>query len=241
MRFTLSRRYQYQIGLGILLGFASVSAVACGLLAAEQRRLARQRQAVRAIDNVTFDYQLDSSGSRIPHAAAPGPWWLQKLLGDDVFTHVVKAIILDDTGMKHLDDLPDLRNLKVSGEVTDAGMANLAYLSRLTWLSINSRYVTDAGLVHVARFTTLENLDLGGAPITDRGLIHLRSLTRLEALNLPETQVRGPGLRDLRKLGKLRALWIEAGTLDGRSLKEFQEALPECQINPREYPGWNFF
>jgi len=51
-------------------------------------------------------------------------------------------------------------------------------------------------------------VDLGGRPITDAGLVHLKGLTNLELLVLGDTQVTDEGVKNL------------------------QEALPNCRIDP---------
>src|SRR5262249_11512864 len=47
------------------------------------------------------------------------------------------------------------------GNLTDAGLARLATLTRLKTLNVQSQRLTDAGLVHMAGLAELEELDLG--------------------------------------------------------------------------------
>ena len=67
----------------------------------------------------------------------PGPAWLRKLLGDDLFVNVTKV---------------DLRGSQVS----DAGLKHLKGLTQLQELNLNDTKVSDAGLQHLKGLTQLQ-------------------------------------------------------------------------------------
>ncbi|HET6879681.1 MAG TPA: protein kinase [Pirellulales bacterium] len=101
---------------------------------------------------------------------------------------------LDDGGFEAIGRLASLELVGVH-DATDAGLAQIANLSRLRMLSVNGPTITDAGLERIARLPDLRMLDLGGAPqITDAGLAHLQGLATLETLRLAGTSVSESGV-----------------------------------------------
>ena len=58
--------------------------------------------------------------------------------------------------------------------VSDHGLRQVALLTQLESLNLDSREVTDAGLAHITSLARLRSLDLFGAKVTDRGCAHLR-------------------------------------------------------------------
>jgi Leucine-rich repeat (LRR) protein len=118
---------------------------------------------------------------------------------------------LTDAG---LSSLPGLKRLAVlylglAHNVTDAGMKQLAGMTHLTTLRIQSNRVTDDGLAHLSKLEQLWELRLSGVKITDRGLTHLAPLWRLQTLDLGGAAVTGAGLKHLTKLGQLRTLVLQ--------------------------------
>jgi hypothetical protein len=70
-----------------------------------------------------------------------------------------------------------------AGGISDAGMAKLARLDKLTVLQVeNSKELTAAGLAHLVDMPQLEELEVGGptSPIDDSALVPLRHLRRLK-------------------------------------------------------------
>jgi Leucine-rich repeat (LRR) protein len=142
-----------------------------------------------------YDYQKGTNSS------PPGPDWLRKLFGENLFSEVNavhflgRSAIVDgagsdvtDDGLVNLNALPTLQmlGLSLTPKVTDAGLANLRGLTRLNWLALNGTKVTDAGLMNLRGLTRLEHLFLGGNNITDGGLENLKELTQLRELSLGE-------------------------------------------------------
>jgi serine/threonine protein kinase len=141
-------------------------------------------------------------------------------------------------------------------QVTDAGLENLAGLTRLHGLWLPETRITDAGLIHVRGLTALQGINLVQTPISDRGLEQLQGLKKLEALYLDGTGVTDRGLRFLKDLARLRELglrWTQVsdegleqlerfglknlrtlhlgGTkITDAGVERFQAALPRCQI-----------
>lgn len=82
--------------------------------------------------------------------------------------------------------------------VTDAGLAQLASLKRITWLDLHGTGVTDAGMEHVAKLTTLRRLDLSGTKVGDAGAALLAPLAELDSLDLTDTNVSDQGVARIR-------------------------------------------
>lgn len=99
--------------------------------------------------------------------------------------------------------LKGLRRLELNGtttKITDEGLAALASLPQLEDLDFNSApLITDAGLAEVAKLTKLLKLNLKATKITDTGLEPLKSLRKLETLDLTGTQVTPAGAAAIQK------------------------------------------
>jgi len=78
--------------------------------------------------------------------------------------------------------------------VSDHGLRQVALLTQLESLNLDSREVTDAGLAHITSLARLRSLDLFGAKVTDRGCAHLRHAACLNMY---------PGLAPLVSLSSL--------------------------------------
>jgi hypothetical protein len=108
--------------------------------------------------------------------------------------------------------------LRLSKHITDAGLAQLAGLTRMEELVLRAPGVTDAGLVHVSGMTGLHKLDLSYTGVTDAGLIHLRRMASLQSLDLSDTGVTGAGLSHLNGLTALRELNLASNELTADGL-----------------------
>ncbi len=152
----------YQYSLRTLLLLTLIVSLFMSWYAAKMKHSMAQKKAVEAIlaadGTVEYDYQFDEQGKEIKGAQGHGPAWLRELLGPDYFDTVVHAYVGSVKGMeavnglvrlrslsidvpedgedplKHLQDIAGLKELEISGYVTDAGLENvqgLRYLKRL--------------------------------------------------------------------------------------------------------------
>lgn len=165
-----------------------VVTVLCVVLAWKVRQAERQKAAVawllEAGGNVTYDFELDSEGRRIPGAELPGPEWLRELVGVDYVATVIGV---------------DFRTFVFEG--TD--LSPLATLSSLHWLFLANNGTTD--LSPLEAMTDLENLWIERTQVTD--FSPLANLTRLNTLWLKETQI--ADLSPLRRMADLEELNLE--------------------------------
>jgi hypothetical protein len=154
--------------------------------------------------------------------------------------------LIHDGDMPQLAPLTGLRELTLGPKITDAGMAVLEGMTKLTSLTFQDDLrvprITGVGLAHLHRMSRLMKLDLSLVPVTDdglshlrgpesilevrlyktkvtdAGLIHLRVFPNLEVLDLRDTAVAGPGLADLAPLKRLHRLELEASQITDAGL-----------------------
>lgn len=114
-----------------------------------------------------------------------GPEWLRRLLGARAPVHItaIEGSMSDDD-VKQLRLLPKLYELRVDGgdtPITDAGLKEIATLTTLDHLAIDSPKITDDGVSHLAALTDLQSLELPHQ-ISDAAMPHLRTLKNLQRL-----------------------------------------------------------
>jgi hypothetical protein len=126
-----------------------------------------------------------------------------------------------DAGVKELACLSRLQDLVLcETKVTDEGLKHLAGLKQLANLDLSKTAVTDAGMKSVAVLSRLRQLDLGGTKITDAGLKELAALEHLDTLHLESTAVTGSGFRDLAGLKNLSTVGLSDTKVTDAGLKE---------------------
>lgn len=115
---------------------------------------------------------------------------------------------IDDEALLHLDELRELRVLKLSGtRVKGKGFAAVQNMSKLKCLNLSWTPVTDDGLKYVSGLSELEVLIIHkGEHVTDAGLKYLSGLNRLDVLALAGTAVTGSGIVHLKELPHLAVL-----------------------------------
>lgn len=103
-----------------------------------------------------------------------------------------------DEGVRHLEELPLLEHLQISGtKVTDAGIQVLRHLRRLRTLSLASSRVTAEGLAVLAHCEELEQLTLWLPDVADAALRALAGKRRLRHLDVALSDAGLPSLHDL--------------------------------------------
>jgi len=97
---------------------------------------------------------------------------------------------ITDKGLAHLASLDlqrlDFLMLGYCTNITDAGLASIAKMRSITWLSVEDcPQITDAGLVSLLTMTNLTGLDLRGCVgISDAGLERLAAKTNWQTIML---------------------------------------------------------
>jgi Leucine-rich repeat (LRR) protein len=127
----------------------------------------------------------------------------------------------DDRELALLAGLDRIEGFNLSpddGGITDSGLASLAILKRLRYLSLSKSRITDSGLAALEDLRDLEYLHLDEAPIAGPGLVHLRGLSRLRSLSLTNTKLDEAGLANLPELDQLRTLMLQQTRIGDASL-----------------------
>ncbi|MBK9144728.1 MAG: protein kinase [Candidatus Melainabacteria bacterium] len=88
-------------------------------------------------------------------------------------------------GLVYLRGLPHLRSLKLSGlEISDTGYKNLAALTGLTWLDLQSSNLDDERVDALLALKNLNAINMGFNSITDRAIDKIARLERLRELRI---------------------------------------------------------
>jgi hypothetical protein len=226
------RWYQYRLrSLFLLMLLATIP---LGWLSVKLKAAREQKAAVEAIQeldgDVCYDYQNGwDDGTSEP----PGPAWLHKWLGDDVFVNVTGLRFesteanwrrLTDDALKNLKAFPRLEELSFEDghNITDHGLECLEGLTRLQVLRLSDSQTSDAALKHLTGLTQLQVLDLSGTKVSGGGLEHLAGLARLQELNLAETKVSDTGLKYLKGFTKLQLLDLRDTTVSDAGLEHLK-------------------
>jgi hypothetical protein len=212
-----SRRRWLRFSLASLL---VVTTVLCIALAVVFNRVRRQERAVRAIQAaggyIRFDYELrylnqNPFVSDLNVAPVPGPLWLRRYLGDELFRSPIRVTfksydqaVNDALLIEHLAGVRTAETLFIdSPYITDASMPQIGAMSRVDFLDLSNAPITDDGLRHVAGMRQLHTLQLFCPQITDAGLEHLQGLSLLERLRLDSPRLTPAGVRRLKGLASV--------------------------------------
>ena len=92
-------RWRFQFSIRSLLVLTVVVAIPCSWFATAREQARKQREAVEQITKAggiaMYNYRVDSSGRWMPRSIPPGPPWLCKLLGKDLFANVTDVHFTD--------------------------------------------------------------------------------------------------------------------------------------------------
>ncbi len=96
--------------------------------------------------------------------------------------------VTPDEGLVDLSGLTNLRHLTLGAphkgpQLRDGDLAFLKSLGQLEWLAAGLSF-TDAGMANIAGLTRLERISIGGEEVTDRGLAYLSEMKRLDNLTI---------------------------------------------------------
>ena len=243
----LSKPRRFRSWLRMLIALALVVALGVGWLGVRFNRAGTQREAVAQIrrlgGSAFYNCRYDESGHLLV-AKPPGPAWLTRLLGPDLFgrVHGVK--------LTEVDPLTGLGSFEIFSRplspVSDRDLVHVGKLAHLQWLALGGTQVGDAGLEHLRALDQLDKLYLDGTQVTDGGLVHLGRLSRLKILFLSNTQVSDAGLDHLAGLANLEMLRLDhtdcslSGVVDllcTQQGRTFADALETAGLAKRDQKG----
>ena len=193
----LRRRFRFNLRTLFIL-FTAIS-IWLGMRV-HQARVQEAAVAVieRAGATVRYDYQYDRSGKLKQKAEPWAPLWLRKAFGehffirpygvylygmDGVANRTAKPPIMFSVERRHvapalIDAINQLRCLRelelITTDLTDVGIAQLAWRTQIRRLRLDGNAITDACLVDLSRMTSLEHLDLRNTQFSAAAIASLR-------------------------------------------------------------------
>jgi hypothetical protein len=223
---------------------------------------------------VDYAYRWQGPDEPPKKASPPGWSWLRKALGPHFFDEVVSLdlvggsrpftsadlaalrskdatappaslLVLTDRDLIALSHLPDLRWLKIVGDMnlTESGLRRLGRLGKLETLIFvdtsgrSTGGMTDATLTAIELMPQLTSLHLEGHHITDAGLANIHWPAGLTELNLSGTRITDQGLEHLKKISTLQRLVILDTQVTYEGVVELHRALPNCDIYRHHWDG----
>lgn len=106
---------------------------------------------------------------------------------------------------------------------------------QLIELRTGSGNLTDAGLSQIARCTALRKLYLDNTDISDAGLTNLKPLVHLQYLNLVNTKVTAKGLLQLNTLLDLSSIYFYKTAISSQDWTALQKAFPKAVLDSGKY------
>ncbi len=135
------------------------------------------------------------------------------------------VMVLDET-VNAVSQLSQLNQLDLgSTHVTDAGLARLSTLPRLSTLNISGTPIEGNALSHLAALPMLEQLDAVNTRIDDRDVVGLSGAPALRRLNLSKTRVTDRSFQPLAAISTLTHLRLQHTYVLGQGVS----ALANCQ------------
>ncbi len=126
-------------------------------------------------------------------------------------------------------------SLNMAGkQATDADLAELKNLPKISQLNLANTAITDAGLANIAGLTNLTHLHLEKTAISDAGLSNLKNLTNLVYLNLYSTNVSDAGLSNLSGLTNLKRVYLWQTKVTEAGANNLKKTLPNLVVNRGE-------
>jgi len=122
--------------------------------------------------------------------------------------------------------------LVVRDQATDDKIAAIsAVKDQLAHLDLSRTAITDAGLAPVNGMPRLTRLDLHSTKVADAGLKNLTDLPNLTYLNLYDTQVTDAGVAEIAKLKGLRSVYLWKSQVTEKGIQELRKQLPNAEVN----------
>lgn len=215
--------------------------------------------AIRAAHGVVvYDYEFAPARDWLAAKSSP-LGRLSAWMGDDYLRDVVAALLdnndvfdgaafheiaalsdimllelgtwVTDANLKNIEGLTKLRSLTLrSPQITDAGLAHLVPLKRLTDLAIWDSQINGSGLKHLRGLTELDSLDLRGAWVGDGVLRQAAEIRSLKFITIVDANVTDDGLSHLTKATSLESLVLSGTQVTDEGRRAFRRAMPNCKL-----------
>lgn len=168
--------------------------------------------------------------------------------GDErsVFRVILPAEQIEDSDLAMLKDLPDLRELYLSGlvsksppsgkgNVTDKGLAELKSLIKLESLNLCGNRITDVGLKELQTLKQLRSIDLSLTYVTDAGLKELQAFEHLASLRIWDVKITDVGLSHLHPIKTLKQVRLAHSRVSDGGLERLRTAIPGVFVENKTY------
>lgn len=118
--------------------------------------------------------------------------------------------------------------------ITDAELAAIGGLKRLTYLDLRYTRIGDEGVAHLVNLDQLKTLLLARSKVSDNAAPHLAKIKSLEELNLSFTALSPGAIPELAKLSKLKRLTLSTTRFPPTAQAALRKHLPNCEIEFKE-------
>jgi len=139
---------------------------------------------------------------------------------------------ITDARLQGIGTLKQLEELALSQDVslTDAGLAHVAGMTKLTKLWLSGATISDAGMKQVAKLPAVAEITLKLATVSDAGVAELANSKSLRKLSLSDTDVTDAGLLPLSRCKSLVEVYAPRTRVSLEGIAAFQKALPTCKV-----------
>lgn len=115
---------------------------------------------------------------------------------------------------------------------TDEHVAAIGAIGQnVAQIDLSRTKVTDAGLAPLGDLPRLTRLDLHETAIGDEGVKQLGGLKNLTYLNLYNTQVTDAGLKEIGKIKSLKSVYLWQSKVTPKGAEGLQKDLPDAKVN----------
>jgi Leucine-rich repeat (LRR) protein len=127
---------------------------------------------------------------------------------------------------------PNLEKYYISGgpAASDAGMRGVGQMKNLKWLSVGGD-VTNAGVSNIANLEHLERLFLSGHKFTNDAAKSLLSCKKLQDLTLAGLGINDDVIPTLAKMQGLKSLRLDCTDVTDRGIEQLKKLLPNCTVH----------
>ena len=121
---------------------------------------------------------------------------------------------VSDYGLKMLERCQSLRELQlVDTNITDKGLASLANITSLRWLTIDTAAISDTGIAYLKGLKHLEGLQLVNTRTSDDSMGVLLNYPKLAYLEASGCSISEKGINFISQIGSLNSLRLAAPTV----------------------------
>jgi hypothetical protein len=208
------------LSLRALMLLVAVVGIGLGWVA---NKICWQRAAKASIEGIGGRVWYDWSEEEIGRSQPPGPRWLRRIIGDELFQEISGAWLDEfqpsrsyatskDVLERVVLGAPRIRRLIIGrDDMSETAYQVIGKLTSLEDLSLTKHAPTDVGVSFLTNLTGLKSLALfGGGRLTDQALERISRLPNLESLTICGENLTDRGLEHLSRSKRLNNLYLVA-------------------------------